>query len=282
MSNSEPNKSGFDPARFKEQERAGFNMVAERYEAAVGSLAPMKDRMLELAELGPGLTVLDVATGPGILARAAARLIGTGQVLGVDIAEDSLVVARQRAAAEGLTQVSFEVEDAEALTLPDASFDRVLCSLGLMHFPNPEKALSEIRRVLKPGGRLVASVWGEAEEAPLIQVALQTLARNFPPPKVERPSMFRFGQPETLAKLVTASGFKVVQIEKVQIAATAPDAISYWKGFLGTAGITAVALAKQSPEVQAHLEKEVETDLAPYWRDDHYDLTSAVLVVVCD
>jgi ubiquinone/menaquinone biosynthesis C-methylase UbiE len=277
--NTQP-KSNFDPAKFKEQERAGFNLVANHYEEATEAIRkPVVTRMLELADLQPGLSLLDVATGPGSLAREAARKLGSGQVLGVDIAEDALEVARQRAASEGLDFVSFQVEDAENLSLPDNSFDRALCSLGLMHFPHPEKALAEIRRVLKPGGRLVASVWGEAQEAPLIQVALQTLARNFPPPKVERPSMFRFGQPAILEQLVSEAGFAQVKTEKVLVKAESDSPAVYWRRFLNTAGITAVALSKQPPEVQTHLEKDVEKDLAPYRRGDRYDLTSAIMLV---
>lgn len=276
-----PAKPAFDPARFKEQERSGFNFVADRYEEATLNFGPAITRMLDLAAVQPGDRVLDVATGPGMVARVAGRAVGaTGQVVGVDIAEQSLEVARRKAAEEGLGQVTFEVQDAENLSLPDASFDKVFCSMGLMHFPAPEKALAEMHRVLKPGGKLVAAVWGEAEKSPFIQVALTTLARVFPPPKVERPSMFRFGQPAILEKLVLYAGFSQAQAEEVvtEFSATSPS--GYWQQFLDAAGITAVALAKQSVEVQENLKKEVATDLAPYLQDGVYHLDSVLTVVV--
>ncbi|MBN9386971.1 MAG: methyltransferase domain-containing protein [Chloroflexi bacterium] len=274
-------KPAFDPARFKEQERSGFNFVADRYEEATLNFGPALTRLLDLAALEPGDRVLDVATGPGVMARIAARAVGpSGQVVGVDIAEQSLEVARRKAAAEGLSQLTFQVEDAENLALPDAGFDAVFCSMGLMHFPNPEKALLEMRRVLKPGGRLLAAVWGEAEKSPFIQVALNTLARTFPPPKVERPSMFRFGQPPVLENLVSEAGFTDAHAEEITVEFAADNPAAYWQQFLDAAGITAVALAKQSQEVQDNLKKEVATDLAPYLKEGLYKLDSGITIVV--
>jgi ubiquinone/menaquinone biosynthesis C-methylase UbiE len=276
-----PAKASFDPARFKEQERSGFNFVADRYEEATLNFGLAITRMLDLASLQPGERVLDVATGPGVVARTAARAVGaTGNVLGVDIAEQSLEVARRKAADEGLEQVTFEVQDAENLTLPDNSFDKVFCSMGLMHFPSPEKALAEMYRVLKPGGKLVATVWGEAGKSPFIQVALTTLARTFPPPKVERPSMFRFGQPAILEQLVSVAGFSQAHAEEVVVEFSANEPAGYWQQFLDAAGITAVALAKQPLEVQEGLKKEVATDLQPYLKDEVYRLDSTLTVVM--
>ncbi len=273
-------KSSFDPVRFKEQERAGFNLVAPVYEASMSLAAPASDRLVALAELEPGMRVIDVATGPGIIAREASREVGiSGSVLGVDIAEEALKVARGRSEAEGLLQLTFEVGDAEALSLELESFDRVFCGLGLMHFPHPEVALGEFKRILKPGGKFLASVWGQEGKAPFIEVALRTVVRNFPPPKVQRPSMFRFGNPELLTALVQSSGFTEVETEEFQLEAEFPDAKTYWKNFLGAAGITAVAIAKQPLEIQQKLEEEVALDLEPYRIASGYRLKSIVLLV---
>src|SRR5699024_16676 len=83
-----------------------------------------------------------------------------GSVIGVDLSEGMIEEARSRAADQGVKNITFKQIDAEALDLPDDSFDLIICSLGLMYYPYPEKALSEMVRVLKPGGRAVVLVWG--------------------------------------------------------------------------------------------------------------------------
>lgn len=273
-------KVAFDPARFKEQERKGFNFVANRYEdAAIGTL-PARERLVILAELKEGMQVLDVATGPGLVARQAAALVGTtGSVIGVDIAEEALEVARQKATEEKLLQVSFEVADAEALQFADQSFDRVFCSQGLMHFAQAEKAAREFKRVLKLGGRLVASVLGEESLFPFITVATSNLARNLPPSLTERPSVFRYGKPEAFEQLIKEAGFEDVHIEPVTMKLIMPTAEFYWHTFLSAAGFVSVALTKLPPELQAHLEQDVEKDLRPYQTDSGYELDNTLLLV---
>lgn len=275
-------KAAFDPVRFKEQERAGFNFVAQRYENAMRTVQAATEQLIKLGNLEAGMRVLDVATGPGLIALRAAQLVGaSGSVVGIDIAEEALAIALQRANEQNLgLRVSFEVEDAEALSFEDHSFDRVFCGMALMHFPDPDAALRQFKRVLKPGGKLVASVWGEEKEAPFIAVALQTLKRNLPPPKIERPSMFRFGRADTLTQLVEAAGFTQVQTEQIKLEYRFPDAPAYWQTFLDAAGITAIALARQSEEVRTHLEKDVATDLEPFRAEPGYYLPSMIRAVV--
>lgn len=273
-------EKAFDPARFKEQERAGFNFVADRYEETATSSLPARERMLALAELREGMRALDVATGPGLIAREVARLVGpSGSVVGVDIAEEALARARRRAAEENLPQVHFEVADAEALHFADQSFDRVFCSQGLMHFPHAEQAVREFKRVLKPGGKFLASVWGEESEVPFLTVAISNMTRNLPPPKVERPSMFRYGSRDALEKLVQQAGLGEIEIEPVTLQIILPTPEIYWEKFLGAAGIATVALAKLPQELQDHLAKDVVNDLRPYKKAFGYELDSVLMVV---
>src|SRR5262249_7721631 len=156
-----------------------------------------KARLLDLAALRPGQTVLDVASGPGMVAREAARRVAPGgTVVATDIAEAALDDGRERAAEEDIPNICFQVEDAEWLSCAGDGFDRVVSSLGFMHFPAAADAARETFRVLRPGGRLAAAVWGAEERVPLVSCALRCLQRNLPPPKVERPSIFRFGTPD--------------------------------------------------------------------------------------
>lgn len=159
------------------------------------------------AGLLPGERVLDVACGTGIIAiDAAARVSPGGDVVGVDLSGRMIEAARRRAMQERHTNVSFERMDAERLGLPDNSFDVALCALGLMYMPGPERAILEMRRVLRPGGRIILAVWGERSRcgwAELFPIVDAEVASNV------CPLFFRLGQGETLADICSGAGFHV-------------------------------------------------------------------------
>jgi SAM-dependent methyltransferase len=148
-------------AEFKAEEAGAYDEAAERFAALseryAGDLAA---RLVEMAEVGAGARVLDVGTGAGVVAAAAAPRVGPeGRVLGVDISEAMLSRARGLAAARGLAdRVDYRLMDAESLAFEDQSFDRVVSLFALLHMPHPLKALQEMRRVLRPGGRLAVGV----------------------------------------------------------------------------------------------------------------------------
>jgi ubiquinone/menaquinone biosynthesis C-methylase UbiE len=132
--------------------------AAAGYDRAVGHMTrQLIAPLLRAARLSPGQRVLDIATGTGVAAEAAAEAVGpSGHVVAADIAPAMVERARERLA--GAPNVSFAVEDGHRLTLPVESFDAVLCNMGLMYFPDPARGLAEFRRVLRPGGRAAVSV----------------------------------------------------------------------------------------------------------------------------
>jgi ubiquinone/menaquinone biosynthesis C-methylase UbiE len=141
---------------------------ASSYDAVAGSFAhftslvtkPLAETLVHLAELRPQDQILDIGTGSGIVALAAAkRLSGAGCVTGIDLSRGLLAEARQAVNQAGMEdRIRFEVGDAEALPFPDRSFDRVLSMFALLHFPHPERAVAEMVRVLKPGGHLAIGI----------------------------------------------------------------------------------------------------------------------------
>lgn len=262
---------GFDAARFKALERAGFNRIAARYADGAPLRQRLADALLDAASLEPGMRVLDLASGPALLAHDAARRVAPGGwVVASDIAEGMLLEARRRIdeSTDSRTVVgasmSYLAADAEHLCIGEASFDRVLAGLALFMFPHPERALAEIHRVLKPGGELVLSVWAEREAVPLIGRAQACIARLLPPPKVERPSVFRFGMPDTLTQTLLEAGFNAVRIVPCDFECKFENAEAYWQAFLDLAGGAAEALSRLPEPTRQALREAVAEDLAPH------------------
>ena len=131
-----------------------FDRLSDRF------TAPLARRLLEAAEVGPGHNVLDVGTGTGVVAFPAAARVGPeGTVLGIDISEEMLATARGRAGRMlEPGNVTFRIMDAQALALPDASFDAAVSLFAVHHLPDPLAALREMHRVVRPGGRLAVAV----------------------------------------------------------------------------------------------------------------------------
>lgn len=144
-----------------------FGRTAERYDRVGTPLfAPLGRRLVELADIAPGATVLDIATGSGAVLLPAAEAAGPeGRVIGIDLSPEMVHAANRAIAEHGLAErAEARVGDAESLDhLPDDAFDAVLCGCGISFFPDPDRAVSEFRRVLRPGGTVGLSRWTEAD-----------------------------------------------------------------------------------------------------------------------
>jgi ubiquinone/menaquinone biosynthesis C-methylase UbiE len=260
----------FDPHQMKRIERAGYNLIGARYAAGATARTKLTDALIKVARLQPGLHVLDLAAGPGLLASAARAKVGAG---GTAIATD--IAEAQLACCPDLLCVA---ADGEYLPFASNHFDRVLCGLGLMVFPDAARALAEAQRVMAPGGILVLSVWGTAEHTPLLSCALDCMKRLLPAPKVARPSVFRFGTPEALSTPLAAAGFAEIVIETVMIDSHFAAAASYWQAFLDLAGGAAGSLARLPESVQQRLVSEVAQELSCFSGELGYAMRSSVLV----
>ncbi|MFA6311516.1 MAG: methyltransferase domain-containing protein [Sterolibacterium sp.] len=264
----------FDGRRFKQLERAGYNLIAARYAAAAELRATLHTALLDAAGLAGGQHILDLASGPGILAQAALpRVSPGGRVVASDLAEAMLAESRSQHPA-----ILHAAADGERLPFVDGCFDRVLCGLGLMFFPNEALALAEMRRVVKSGGRIAVSVWADAPQVPLVECALACMRRLLPAPKVARLSVFRLGDPERLAGLLSATGFTEPHVETCELQSSFKAPEDYWQAFLDLAGGAAGSLSRLPAEILAKLQGGVAQELAPYLCGEGYRLTSRVLI----
>lgn len=202
---------------YKAYTRDTWNESASSYAPLLRNLDKFNADLLAHARPAPGERVLDVATGPGQPALDIARSVGpSGSVVGIDLAERMVEIARENAKRAGAANAAFEVMDAENLALPDASFDLVTCRFGLQIVTDPERTLDEIRRVLKPGGRVAATVWGPGERCPAIHVIIGPMLEHAEPDETGYlPTPYEMGGEGELASILKSKGFGDVRETRV-------------------------------------------------------------------
>ncbi|MDD9903144.1 MAG: methyltransferase domain-containing protein [Rhodospirillaceae bacterium] len=183
----------------------------------------LSDRMVALAGIGPGDRVLDVATGLGEPAATAARAVGgSGHVDGVDLSAGMLDFAQRRADRLGLTNLSFREADANALEVPEQPYDAILCRWGLMFMQDLKTTLQSFHALLKPGGRVVAAIWGPPEDAPALSMGNRIVlsALDLPPPNEGAGTPFALSDVDAATKTFGESGFRDVSGEWLPVTYT--------------------------------------------------------------
>ena len=215
--------------------------IWRRYDAIEARLtAPLSDRMLDLAGVQPGMHVLDLATGRGEPAlRAAARVGSQGSVLGVDLSEAMLRMAREIADRDGLRNLDLREGNAESLDdIPGNHFHVATVRWGLMYMKAPVAALSMARRALVPEGVLVAALWAEPERASFFTMPRRLLERyrSVPPLDPEAPGMFRYADLERVARDFSRAGFTLDHVEDMEVpvfeAETGEEVVAWVRGLV--------------------------------------------------
>jgi SAM-dependent methyltransferase len=243
----------------------------------------LSDRMVELAGIGPGSRILDVATGIGEPAVTAARRAGSaGRVVAIDLAPAMLAIARQRAQAAGLANIEFLEMDAEAPALPPSSFDAVLCRWALMFFGDLRSSLARLRALLKPGGRIVAAVWGDAARVPLISIrsrVVQEMLQEAPAPGA--PGAFTLSDSKQLVTTLEAAGFAAVEHEIVSVVFDFASPEVYTRFQQDVSGPRMTSLLAQPAERQAEVWRAVTEAARQYaGPDGALHLANEVVCVV--
>jgi SAM-dependent methyltransferase len=262
-------------SRFSAFEAAGWSERAGSYGRLSGRItARLADAVLDAAGVGPGTRVLDVGCGPGIV--LAAALARGARPTGVDVAPGMLAEARRRHPSVELVEA-----DAAALPLPDATFEAAVGNFVLNHLPGPERAATEIARVLVPGGAVALSVWDRPERSRWLGVVAEALAEEGvqPPPWVaEGPPSYRFADPAQMRALLEDAGLSDVRVETVPLVAAAADADELWEGVLGGSVRTSATILAQPEEVRRRVRAALERRAAPYRGPDGLELPVSVVI----
>ena len=243
--------------------------------------AGVADTMLERSAPRPGDRVLELACGPGGVGLAAAALVAPdGEVVLSDVAVAMTAIARRRAAALGLGNVSTRELDLERVDEPDGGFDVVLCREGIMLVPDPGLAARELRRILRPGGRAALAVWGERERNPWLGVLFEALGAHFgapvPPPGV--PGPFSLADPDRLAALMRDAGLSDVVVEEVPNPFRAASFAEWLATVPALAGPVARMLAALDPEAVATIRASAQAALEPYRSPSGLEIPGLTLV----
>ena len=205
-------ESSRDPRAFRDFEHDGWEAVSLGYERHFARLtAQTVPATLSAARVAKGTRLLDVCTGPGVLAGAA--LERGAQVVGLDFSGKLIDIAKRN-----VPGAEFQQGDAQDLPFEVESFDAVVCGYGVIHVPEPQKALSEMHRVLKPGGHLGASVWEAPKPTNGFGLLFGAIKKHgdFNVPLPHGPDFFQFSEPEKLRAALQDTGFTETAVEIVE------------------------------------------------------------------
>ncbi|UYZ59522.1 class I SAM-dependent methyltransferase [Hymenobacter latericus] len=234
-------------------------------------LRPMGDEIIRALQLRSTDVVLDIAAGTGEPGLSIARIVKDGHVVITDLAEGMLEVARDNAARRGIRNYETVACDVCELPFADNTFDAVSCRMGFMFFPDMQLAAQEMQRVLKPGGRLAAAVWGTPEQNPWVTMIMGTINKNLqlPAPPPGAPGMFRCGTPGMLADILGQAGLVSIVEKEVtgKLRAGSPD--NYWLFMNEVAAPVVAAMSKADGSTREKIRREVFELVAQKYPDHH-------------
>lgn len=236
--------------------------------------------LLEAVGAVPGQRILDLACGVGDTALDVAPAVGaSGSVVAADLAFDMIGKARRRADGSSITNLHCCAADMENLPFRDSSFDGIVCRLGIMYAPHPERALQEARRVLVSGARAAYLVCGPQDDNPVLRIVHEVVTELFALQKGDAAIQpFRFAEQGSLARLMIDAGFRAVREQALGLHHRVPAGSRFWQASLERG--LGIALEKLPPLTLAELEQRMTDAFAPYFHGTYYELPSLSRVTV--
>lgn len=258
---------------YKEQQKSTWNKFSGGWkkwdDLVMEMLSGTGKVMIEKVSLESGDKVMDMSTGTGEPGLTAAGLVGDGEVIGVDLAEDMLAVALEKAQAKGVANYSTRVFDGFKVPFDDSIFDASLCRFGVIFSPQPAALLADMVRVTKKGGKLAVSSWAPKEENPWATTAALGVAKHVevPQPPADAPGIFRYADAEELKRDMQSAGLKNVEITPVSGIFELDSAELYWAYMSEIAAPIVIALSNADDETRTKVGESVK-ELARQFEKD--------------
>jgi len=206
-----------------------FDLVAQKYDNPSLRFFPAcADKLVNYTKISPKQKVLDIATGTGVVAMAAAQCVqGTERVQAIDLSKNMIQQAQEKAKNVGIDTIDFHVMDAENLKFQSNTFDVITCSYGLFFMPNMSAALKSWLRVLKPGGKIIFSSFAPSAFQPLTEIFIKNLADyDVVPPT---PRWLQLAEEELCKQILLDNGFEQPQVMQAQLGYHLTDFNNWWE-----------------------------------------------------
>lgn len=268
----------FDPVKYKDTTRQQWQAAAEAWHRWGPTLSewlgPVTETMLDMTGIKEGSRVLDIAAGAGEQTIVTAKRVGpAGYVLATDISANILEFAASEAHNAGLDNVETRVMDGEDLSgLGEATFDAVISRVGLIYFPDQQKALTEMLRVLKPGGRIGAIVYATADQNPFFSKPISIIRSRveLPPPLPGQPGPFSLGAPGVLEEAFRKAGFRDVETREVSAPLRTASAAECVRFERESFGALHQMMASLSEDERQETWTEIESELSAFEGKDGF------------
>lgn len=255
-----------DFSAFREGERDGWSKRARLYgDSTARATLQTIPKLLDHARLFPGAKVLDAGCGPGFVA-ACAKLLGA-TVEGIDFSEGMIQQAKTQ-----FPDIDFSVADFEDLPAKNGAYDAVLSNIVLFHVTDPEKAMSEARRVVKPNGRFVFSQWLGPDRSECYRLLFDVLGRHADMSRADAaPNAYALSDEGNAFEIMQRVGFSDIKTEIVENVLHAPGP-SFFEFFMNFGVRVPLILERQDPNIQALIRQEIDGLAAPYLADGVYKI----------
>lgn len=245
-----------------------WGKIAEKFDWWLPQIAPVGKLMLEKLQANPGELVLDIACGTGEPALSLAQSSPDTRIIAIDAADAMVNVAKSKAEKLALGNIQFQTMRGEQLGFPDQHFDAVMSRFGVMFYDDHQQGISEIFRVLKPGGRFAFTVWHTAETMPAMNWNYLVFKDKIPadiwPPIDIACSL---GGPGVLDDLLKQAGFSDFTVEKQKVSYEFNSFDQYWDN-VEASGMLEIQFNAVSEKMHSHIRKEVAKLAEEYQRDD--------------